>query len=63
MDQDAKDKLLDSLKQLLDKDGLNEDEALQILAVMRKATDRNIAELTEQYLIESIEGNNSNEDT
>ena len=54
MDQDAKDKLLDSLKQLLNKDGLNEDEALQILAVLRKATDRNIAELTEQYLIESI---------
>ena len=63
MDQDAKDKLLDSLKQLLDKDGLNEDEALQILAVMRKATDRNIAELTEQYLIESLEGNNSSENT
>lgn len=59
MDQDAKDKLLDSLKQLLDKDGLNEDEALQILAVMRKATDRNIAALTEQYLIESIENEES----
>ncbi len=63
MDQDAKDKLLDSLKQLLDKDGLNEDEALQILSVLRKSTDRNIAELTEQYLIESIEGNNSNDNT
>lgn len=56
MDKEFRDTFVDSVKNVVENDLLNEDEYEAILRICRNAADRGIANLTELYLIDSIGG-------
>ena len=56
MKEELKSELLDTVKAVVEKDILEEEDALQILAVCKAATDRKIAEVSEQIMIGRVEG-------
>ena len=56
MRDDLKKDLLDSVNAVVERDILEEEDALQILAVCKEATDRKIAEVSERIMIGRISG-------
>lgn len=56
MDKEFRDTFIDSIKNVVENDLLNEDEYEVILEICRNATERGIANLTELYLIDAIGG-------
>ena len=56
MKDELKCELLDTVKTVVEKDILEEEDALQILAVCKEATDRKIAEVSEQIMIGRVKG-------
>ena len=61
MDESIRMQLKDIVNKLLELDGLEENEFNTILQICRKATNRNIANLTEEYLIGQIEDDQKSE--
>lgn len=56
MDKEFRDTFIDSVKNAVENDLLNEDEYEAILEICRNATERGIANLTELYMINAIGG-------
>lgn len=56
MEKEFRDGLIDTVKQAAEGDLLSEEEALAILGICKRATDRKVAQLTEAYLINAIGG-------
>ena len=56
LDKEFRDIFVDSVKNVVENDLLNEDEYETILGICRNATERGIANLTELYLIDTIGG-------
>lgn len=54
MQEELKGSLIDTVKSAVDV--LSNDDALEIVNICRRAMDTKIADLTEQYLLDSIEG-------
>lgn len=56
LDKEFRDKFIDSVKNVVENDLLNEEEYEAILEICRNATERGIANLTEMYMINAIGG-------
>ena len=56
MREDMKQELLDTVNAVEERDILEEEDALKILAVCKAAADRKIAEVSEQIMIGRVEG-------
>lgn len=56
MKEELKKELLDTVNAVVERDILEEEDALKILAVCKAATDRKIAEVSEQIMIGRVEG-------
>ena len=56
MKEELKGELLDTVKAVVEKDILEEEDALKILAVCKAATDRKIADVSERIMMERISG-------
>lgn len=56
MSEEFKEQLVKGVTDAVAADVLSDDDAIAIIAVCRKATERKIAEVTELYLIDAIGG-------
>lgn len=56
LDKEFRDTFIDSVKNVVENDLLNEDEYEVILWICRNAAERGIANLTELYMINAIGG-------
>lgn len=56
MDKEFRDTFIDSVKNAVENDLLNEDEYEVILGICRNAAERGIANLSEQIMIGRVEG-------
>ena len=56
MREDMKQELLDTVNAVVERNILEEEDVLKILAVCKAATDRKIAEVSEQIMIGRVEG-------
>lgn len=56
MDESIKEQLISTVSNAVNADMLNENDAHEILGVLKRAADREIAEITEQYMIEAVGG-------
>lgn len=51
-----KSELIDTVTKAVETDMLNEEDALAIVKICKRAADREIANVTEAYLVQQIEG-------
>lgn len=58
MEKEFREKLKKLANEVIDNDMLDEDEAIEILGILRRASERSIAVLTEEYIVSQIEGEN-----
>ena len=54
--QEQKDILVKKIKDVIDADILNDEDVLAILEICRNAADREITDVTEQYLVDRLKG-------
>ena len=56
MQKEFKPQLIDVVTKAVDGDALSDDDALEIIGICQRAMDREIARLTELYMINAVGG-------